>query len=109
MLQKTSLRPRARSTATTPFLLACPSCGHVYEYKLPHYLAGLRKDHDPGGMLLHFNACECGDSHCKFPVAVYTVLAGGIDAEAELARRRARWIFHGATCPFGHPLGAQQR
>jgi hypothetical protein len=92
------LRLEARTTDTIPLLLACPSCGHVYEYKLPRFFPGLR-----------FNACECSDSHCKFPVAVYTILPAGIDAGVELARRRARWIFHGATCPFGHPLGTQQR
>lgn len=107
--QTTRLHPAARSAATTPFLLACPSCGHVYEYKLPHNLAGLRRERDSDSVLLRFNACECGESNCKFPVAVYTVLPAGIDAETEQATRRARWIFHGATCPFGHPLGAQQR
>ena len=98
MRPKTGRRQEARATDTIPLLLACPSCGHVYEYKLPRFFPGLR-----------FNACECGSSDCKFPVAVYTVLSAGIDAEAELARRRARWIFHGATCPFGHPVGTQQR
>ena len=98
MRPKTGRRQEARTTDTIPLLLACPSCGHVYEYKLPRFCPGLS-----------FTACECSDSNCKFPVAVYTVLPAGIDAEAELARRRAQWIFHGAICPLGHPLGTQQR
>jgi hypothetical protein len=87
--------PEAATSDTIPLLLACPSCDHVYEYKLPPVVSES----------LRFTGFECDDSDCKFPVAVYTVLPAGIDAEAELARRRARWIFHGATCPFGHPLG----
>src|SRR3981081_462985 len=87
--------PEARTTDTIPLLFACPFCGHVYEYKLPPV--------SPQG--LRFTSFECGDRRCKFPVAVYTVLSAGIDVEAELARRRASWIFHGATCLFGHPLG----
>ena len=98
MRPKMGRRPEVRTTDTIPLLLACPSCGHVHEYKLPRFFPGLR-----------FSACECSDSNCKFPVAVYTVLPAGIDAEAELAIRRAQWIFHSATCPFGHPLGTQQR
>src|ERR1700736_465820 len=88
--------PEAATSDSIALLLACPSCGHVYGYNLPRFLPGLR-----------FSACECGDSDCRFPVAVYTVLPAGIEAETELAiaRRRARWIFHGATCPFGHPVG----
>src|ERR1700730_1477218 len=91
------LASEARTADTIQLLLACPSCGHVCEYKLPRFLPGL-----------HFDACECGDSDCRFPVAVYTVLPAGNETESELSRRRAQWIFHGATCPFGHPLGTSR-
>src|ERR1700675_3026431 len=104
MRRKRGLRPEERATGRSP--LACFSCGHVYGYELPHPL-NLRESHDPSGLRLHSVACKCSDSNCKFPVAIFAVLSAEIDAEAELARRRASWVFHGVTCPFGHPLGSQ--
>ena len=41
MRPKTGRRQEARATDTIPLLLACPSCGHVYEYTLPRFLPGL--------------------------------------------------------------------
>lgn len=89
--------------------LACPSCGHVYDYELQRYLVGWRQSRDSRGLILRSIACECSDSNCKFPVSIHTILSAGIDAEAELATRSAQWVFHGATCPFGHPVGGPQR
>jgi hypothetical protein len=97
------LPAEARTTEKIPLLVVCPSCRHVYQYELPQSLTRLRNGHNPHGLWLRFNACECDDSNCKFPVAVYTVFPGK-ETESELSRGRARWIFHGATCPFGHPL-----
>jgi hypothetical protein len=102
MRRKRGLRPGA--TGRSP--LVCFSCGHVYGYELPHPL-NLRESHDPGGLKLQSVACKCSNSKCNFPVAVLAVLSAEIDADAELARRRAGWVFHGVSCPFGHPLGSQ--
>jgi RNase P subunit RPR2 len=90
-------------------LLACSSCGHVYEYELQPYLVGSRKKPDSPSLILRSIACECSDSDCRFPVAVHIVLPAGTYDRAELAKHREQWIFHGATCPFGHPLGSQER
>ena len=106
MRRERGLRPEEGVTDRS--LLACSSCGHVYGYELPQYPVGLREGRDPSGLVLRSIACECGDRNCKFPVTVLAVLPAEIDAGAELARRRASWIFHGATCPFGHPLGQQR-
>jgi hypothetical protein len=100
---------RSEQVGATPLLLACPSCGHVYEYALPlNEVAALRRGGGPKGLVLRSIACECGDSNCKFPVSVHVALSAEIDAGAELAKRRARWVFHGLTCPFGHPLRSPQ-
>ena len=96
--------PSAMRQKVPRLLLACPSCEHVYEYELPPYPVGLRECRDSRVLILRPVAFECSDSECKFPVAVHTVLYEGIDAKAELTRRRTQWIFHGTTCPFGHPL-----
>jgi hypothetical protein len=106
MRRKTGLRPKKGTVSR--LLLACSSCGHVYGYELPPYPLVLREGSDASGLVLRSVACRCTDSNCKFPVAVLVVLPVEIDAEAELARRRASWTFHGATCPFRHPLGSQQ-
>jgi hypothetical protein len=82
----------------TPILFACPSCGHVYEYELDRGMLGSLR---PG---LRYVICRCSDDNCKYPVAVYAVLSAEIKATVEWARRRAHWIFHGITCPFGHSL-----
>jgi len=99
--------PSAMRQKIPQLLLACPSCGHVYEYKTPQYPASLLERRDLHRLMLHSIPCECADSNCKFPVAVHTVLPAEIDARAELARHRARWVFHKVTCPFGHPLVSQ--
>lgn len=89
-------------------LLACCCCGHVYEYDLQPHLVGSRKKPDSPSLILRSIAYECSDSDCRFPVAVHMVLPAGTDDRAELARHREQWIFHGATCPFGHPVGRQE-
>jgi hypothetical protein len=100
--------PSAMRRDITHLFLACPACGHVYEYKLQQYTVGRRGSRDSGGLMLRAVACECCDSSCKFPVEVHAVLPAKIDARAELARSRISWIFHGVTCPFGHPLESKR-
>jgi hypothetical protein len=87
-------------------VLACLSCGHVYEYKLPEHPVDSRESRhpDPGGLVMRFIKCECTDSKCRFPVQVHAVLTAEVEAEAELASRCASWIFHDVICPFGHPI-----